>query len=60
LGKTFAVAERFRVQIRGEAFSVLNHPLQGSPQTDITRPTFGQILSLGGNRSMQLQARFQF
>lgn len=60
LGKTIDFSERIHLQIRGEAFSALNHPIQGSPVTDITRPTFGQILSLGGTRSIQLHARLQF
>jgi hypothetical protein len=60
LGKTFFFGERFRFQIRGEAFNVLNHPILGNPVTDFTRPTFGRILSMSGNRTMQLQGRFQF
>jgi hypothetical protein len=60
LGKTFQLGERFRFQLRAEAFSVLNHPIRGNPVTDLTRPTFGRILSMGGNRGMQLQGRFQF
>lgn len=60
LGKTFSLSDRFRLQIRAEAFSMLNHPLLGSPVTDFTRPTFGRILGMGGNRTMQLQGRFQF
>ncbi len=60
LGKTVEFRERYRLQLRGEAFSAFNHPTLGNPVTDITRPTFGRILGLGGARSIQLHARFQF
>ncbi|MCS7025071.1 MAG: TonB-dependent receptor [Bryobacteraceae bacterium] len=60
LGKTFIWQDRFRFHVRAEAFSVLNHPLLGNPVTDLTRPTFGRILGMGGTRTMQLQGRFQF
>lgn len=60
LSKSIQWSERYRLQIRGEAFNVTNTPILGGPVTDITRPTFGRILGVGGTRSVQLQGRFSF
>jgi hypothetical protein len=60
LARTFAVAERYRLQVRADAFSAFNIVTLGNPQTDLTSATFGRILNVGGSRTMQMNARFTF
>ncbi len=60
LSKAIPIGERYRAQIRAEAFNLTNTPVLGGAQTDVTRPTFGRILGLGGTRTVQLQGRFTF
>jgi outer membrane receptor protein involved in Fe transport len=60
IAKNLAFRERYRLQLRVDAFNAFNHVNLGGPITDITRPTFGRILSVGGARSLQLHGRFTF
>ncbi|MBI3210547.1 MAG: TonB-dependent receptor [Candidatus Solibacter usitatus] len=60
LAKAFTMAEKYRFQVKADAFSAFNHPLLGNPQTETTSATFGRILTVGGARSMQLSARMTF
>ena len=41
--KTFALTERWKFNLRGEAFNVLNHPLYGAPDTTYTDARFGML-----------------
>jgi hypothetical protein len=54
LFRSFKIAERFRLQLRGESFSVVNTPQWNNPDTNIGNKTFGVITSAGGNRTVQL------
>jgi hypothetical protein len=58
--RTFAVTERLQVQIRGEAFSLMNTPTWDNPDTNIGNKTFGYITSAEGNRAIQLGAKVFF
>lgn len=60
IAKSFAIHERFKFQIRAEAFNALNHVNLGSPITDVTNASFGRILTVSDARRMQLNARFTF
>ncbi|MCX6633970.1 MAG: TonB-dependent receptor [Acidobacteria bacterium] len=60
LSKSIDFTERLRLQIRADAFSAFNHPTLGNPQTEVTSATFGRILSVGGSRTMQMNARLTF
>ena len=69
LNKTFALSERFRLQLRGEAFDVLNHfamPLARF-NTDPNSPDFGSLYpgrvstqNSGMPRQLQLAAKLIF
>jgi outer membrane receptor protein involved in Fe transport len=54
LVKNTAIRERATVQFRVETFNVLNHTNFGLPDNFIGSPTFGQILSAGNPRRVQL------
>ena len=60
LFRNFQITERFRLQLRGEAFSVANTPQWNNPSTDINSSNFGYITGAGGARSMQLGAKLVF
>ncbi len=53
--------EGHRLQVRGEFFSVFNHPTLGNPGTTVTATTsFGRILSAGGTRTVQVAMKYMF
>ncbi len=58
--RNFAIRERFKLQIKGEAFGLANTPQWGNPNTDITSSNFGFITGAGGARSVQLAAKMTF
>ena len=53
LFRSFALAEKMRLQFRWELFNALNHANLGSPVANITSPTVGRILSASSPRIMQ-------
>jgi hypothetical protein len=64
LGKQFPIRERIRMEIRAEAFSVLNKPTFGNPSSNFTNGDFGQINGNSGgasnNRQMELSGKITF
>ncbi|MDQ2945372.1 MAG: TonB-dependent receptor, partial [Acidobacteriota bacterium] len=58
--RNFQISERFKLQLRGEGFSILNTPQWNNPTTDINSSSFGFITGSGGTRSVQLGAKLQF
>jgi hypothetical protein len=61
LSREFAVAERLRFQIRGEAFNAMNHTNLGTPNRFVNTPQFGTITEAATpGREMQLSARLSF
>jgi len=70
LVKNTQIAERLKLEIRVDAFNLLNHAEFADPITSITSPNFGQIVATGTNavvgppnpipRILQLAARFTF
>ena len=60
LFRNFRLSERFKLQLRGEGFSILNTPQWNNPNTDINSSSFGFITGSGGTRSIQLGAKLQF
>ena len=74
LRRTFPIAERLKLQFRGELFNVLNHPNFANPGATVTSATFGlssqmlagglggvsSLYSIGGPRSVQLALKLIF
>jgi hypothetical protein len=57
--KAFALAERVRLQLRGDAFNALNHTNLGGLSTNIASSSFGQLTS-ATSRSIQIGAKLFF
>jgi hypothetical protein len=61
LFKVISFREHYQLELRAEAFSVTNTPQFSNPGTTLGSTTFGYITSAsGGNRTMQLGAKFSF
>ena len=59
LVKRFTI-NRYSVDVRAEAFNLLNHTNYGSPNTSYPTATFGSITSAGDPRIVQLALRLGF
>jgi hypothetical protein len=60
LVKNTMIGEHATAQFRVEAFNVVNHTNFNLPDNFIGSPTFGQILSAGNPRRLQLALKFLF
>ena len=60
LQKNVRFGERARFQLRAEFLNAFSRGTLGGINTTITNPLFGQVTSIGGNRSIQLGTRFDF
>ena len=58
--KTIPVAEGKEFQFRAEFFNLLNHTNFRLPDSDISSPTFNQILAAQPPRLIQFALKFQF
>jgi hypothetical protein len=58
--KTVKITEGTTFTLRADAVNVLNHPQWGNPNTTVNGATFGRITSATGNRTVTLNARFDF
>jgi hypothetical protein len=61
LSRTFPIKDRFRVQVRADAFNLFNTPQLGFPNANIGSPTAGRITTtIADNRSMQFALKLDF
>ena len=58
--KNIKVAESMSLQFRAELFNILNHPNFRLPDSDISSPTFNQILAARDPRQVQFAMKFLF
>ena len=64
-GRNFAFHERYRLEIRAEAFNATNTPQFANPSTSLISSTYGYITGTratgtGGGRSMQFGGKLSF
>ncbi|MBI4476246.1 MAG: TonB-dependent receptor, partial [Acidobacteria bacterium] len=60
LQKRVRIDEKRDLEFRADVVNVLNHPIFGSPVTDINSANFGQIQSAENGRRFTLSARINF
>jgi hypothetical protein len=61
LNKSIAIAERWKVELRGLISSPFNHPSFDNPATNLASPaTFGVITGAGGTRTVTFGAKLRF
>ena len=58
--KNIKLAESMSLQYRAELFNILNHPNFRLPDSDISSPTFNQILAARDPRQVQFALKFLF
>ncbi len=58
--KNIKMAESMSLQFRAELFNILNHPNFRLPDSDISSPTFNQILEARDPRQVQFALKFMF
>ena len=58
--KNFHITEGRYFQFRLEAYNAFNRVNLGNPGTTLGTATFGQILSAGGARTVQIGLKFIF
>ena len=60
VSKHFIIREGFEVELRGDAFNVVNHTEFKSPDVVLTDPTFGVVSTTYDPRILQLALHLQF
>jgi hypothetical protein len=61
LSKRFRLTDRYRFEVKAEAFNVMNHVNFYLGDRDINSATFGELTGVAhGSRVVQLSARFEF
>ena len=58
--KGFRLSQTVRLDLRMDAFNAFNRVNYSNPNTNITSPDFGRILTSTGARTAQLGARLSF
>lgn len=60
LMRAFPITEHQHVEVRAEAFNILNHPAFFNPVTNITSSNFGTILGAADPRILQFAMKYIF
>jgi len=60
LSREFSMSEKLRLEVRGEAFNVVNHANFGAASTNLSSANFGRITSAGDPRILQFALKLHF
>lgn len=62
LSRWINLTEKYKLQIKAEAFNAFNTPIRPGPNTNFTSPDFGRLPQQQNNfpRNIQLAAKFVF
>src|SRR5579871_3440186 len=61
LFRQLSLKEKYKLELRGEAFNLFNHPVFGVPVTDFNQPNFGAITSTANTeRRLQIGGKILF
>ena len=60
VSRSFTVVEHQRIDLRAEAFNLLNHARFGNPSTAMNSATYGQITTARDPRIMQFALKYVF
>jgi hypothetical protein len=60
LFKSFRIAERHTIQLRGEGFNWINHPNWSGVETNPTSAQFGMVTGKSSERNVTLSLRYSF
>jgi trimeric autotransporter adhesin len=60
VAKSFPMKDMMGFEVRLEAQNVFNHPVYTSIDTTVNSPNFGQVISVGSMRKVQVFTRFRF
>jgi len=59
--RSFPFWREDRIEFRAEGFNILNHPVFGGPQNDISNTSFGAVTSQANSpRQLQLSGKIIF
>ena len=56
----FHYKERWKLELRGEFFNIMNHANWNGPSAAVNSATFGQVTGFGGPRLIQLSTKLYF
>jgi len=60
LSKNIRFGERYSMQLRAEAYNVLNMTVYRSISTNVTATNFGQVIGFRDPRTIQVGVKFYF
>jgi len=60
ISRLFTFRERYKLEMRGDFFNMMNHANWNGPSTSINSATFGQITSFGAPRLIQMAMKAYF
>ena len=58
--RQFHIKERYKVELRGDFFNIMNHANWNGPSSAVNSSTFGQVTSFGSPRLIQLAMKVYF
>lgn len=60
VSRRFPIKERWKLDLRGEFFNIMNHANWNAPSAGLTSSTFGQVTGFGSPRLIQVSTKVWF